>query len=128
MSNEKRIPTTEFEIMKLIWDADAAESGVTTGYLMEKYGSEKGWKTPTLITLLNRLCDRGMLRAEKSHRLLRYFPLMSEEEFLRSEVGAISSRFEGRLAGLFCALAERELSDADAEELLRMLDSKDAAK
>ena len=122
MANEKHLPQTEFELMKLIWAADSNGETVTTAYLMEKYGDEKGWRTPTLITLLNRLIDRGMLTSDKPSKERTYKPLVGEDEYMRSELASVAKRYDGPLAGLFCALANRTLSDTDAKELARWLD------
>ena len=61
----KRLPDAEFDVMACIWQCDAP---VTSGEIMRRRGSERGWKTPALITLLNRLIERGFLRSEKPGR------------------------------------------------------------
>ena len=123
MANERHLPQTEFELMKLIWEAHKSGETVTTAYLMERYGSEKGWRTPTLITLLNRLIDRGILSSDKPSKERTYTPLISEDEYMRGELEAVAKRYDGPLAGLFCALANRTLSEKDAAELAEWLDS-----
>ena len=47
----KRLPDAEFDVMACIWQCDAP---VTSGEIMRRMGSERGWKTPALITLLRR--------------------------------------------------------------------------
>ena len=42
----KRLPDAEFDVMACIWQCDAP---VTSGEIMRRMGSERGWKTPALI-------------------------------------------------------------------------------
>lgn len=122
---DRHLPATEFDLMKLIWSAGGE---VTTTYLMERYGNERGWKTPTLITLLNRLIARGMLKSEKNGRERLYTPLVSEREYMMEELSEVADRYSGRLAELMCALAASPLSDDDADELEKWLDEKAAKR
>ncbi|MBQ3592440.1 MAG: BlaI/MecI/CopY family transcriptional regulator, partial [Clostridia bacterium] len=44
-----QLPDTEFDVMCAVW---AGELPITTGYLMQVLGTERNWKTPTLISFL----------------------------------------------------------------------------
>ena len=52
MSQLKKIPDAEFEIMKVVW---SNEPPLTTKVIMEQLGNEKEWKAPTVISLMLRL-------------------------------------------------------------------------
>lgn len=82
MSDVKKLPAAEFEIMKVVW---ANEAPITTNIVMEQLGNTQKWKAPTVITLMLRLVDRGFLRTEKIGKERIYFPLISKEEYLKLE-------------------------------------------
>lgn len=82
MSDIKKLPAAEFEIMKVVW---ANEAPITTNIIMEQLGNRLKWKAPTVITLMLRLVDRGFLRTEKNGKERIYYPLISKEEYLKIE-------------------------------------------
>lgn len=82
MSKLKKLPDTEFEIMKAIWEN---KPPLTTSMLMEALGNEKGWKVPTLISFLNRLVEKGFLRTEKNGKERTYYPLIKKDDYLKFE-------------------------------------------
>ena len=53
-----QLPDTEYDVMCAVW---AGELPVTTGYLMQVLGNDRNWKTPTLISFLQRLEERGFI-------------------------------------------------------------------
>ena len=72
MSNFKKLPDTEFEIMKVVW---ANKPPITTNMIMEALGNEREWKAPTVISLMLRLVEKGFLRTEKNGKERTYFPV-----------------------------------------------------
>ena len=54
----KRLPDSEFEVMKVIW---SNEPPITTLQIMEKLDSGKDWKPQTVLTMLVRLIEKGFL-------------------------------------------------------------------
>ena len=69
--NVKKLSETEFDIMKVIWDNPAP---VTTTLIMQKIGNERSWQVPALITMLNRLNDKGLfipIKTEKCATIIR---------------------------------------------------------
>lgn len=75
MGNMKKLPDTEFEIMKVVW---ANEPPITTNMVMEQLGNERKWKAPTVISLMLRLVGKGFLRTEKTERSVPIFHLWTE--------------------------------------------------
>ncbi len=121
----KRLPDAEFDVMACIWQCDAP---VTSGEIMRRMGSERGWKTPALITLLHRLIERGFLRSEKPGRERLYYPLVARDEYLQYETEHFLSRVHGgSLRSLMSALGGgNELTRADCEELISWARAKEA--
>ncbi len=114
----KKLPEAEFEVMKTIW---TMEPPVTTRQLMDQLGNAKGWKMPALITLLNRMIERGFLRTEKNGKERLYFPLVEKEEYLKLETGDFMRKYHGNsLTSFAAALCDNEeISDKELKELLK---------
>ncbi len=122
----KRLPDAEFEVMKCIW---ANEPPVTTSDIMAQLGNERGWKTPALITLLQRLSERGFLRSEKPGKERLYYPLIAQEDYLRFETDSFLGRVHGgSISSLMSALTGgQRLSRADRDELMRWVQQQEDA-
>ena len=116
----KKLPDTEFEVMKTVW---GNEPPVTTNMLMEQLGKEKGWKQQTLIVLLMRLVERGFLRTEKNGKERAYYPLVDKEQYLKFETSSFIERFHNHsIVSLVNTLYDgKELKASDLEELSRWL-------
>ncbi|MFE4709556.1 BlaI/MecI/CopY family transcriptional regulator [Paenibacillus sp. NPDC056722] len=119
----KKLPDTEFEIMKVVWDN---EPPITTNMIMDQLGREKEWKAQTIITLLLRLVERGFLRTEKNGKERTYFPLIVKEEYLEFETADFMKKYHGNsFTSLVAALYDgRKLKNADLDELLTWLKEK----
>lgn len=85
-----KLPETEFEVMSAIWKNTPP---VTTTMLMNQLGNEKGWKLQTLITLLNRLTERGFLRSEKLGKERTYYPCINHEDYIQYETTLFVERY-----------------------------------
>lgn len=118
MNNMKKLPDTEFEIMKVVW---SNEPPITTNMIMEQLGNEKEWKAPTVISLMLRLVDRGFLRTEKKGKERTYFPLVSKEDYLKFETGNFMKLYhENSFFSFVNALYDgKQLNDRDIEELMK---------
>ena len=114
----KKLPEAEFAVMNAIW---ASEPPVTTAQLMRKVGNEKGWKLPALISLLNRLIERGFVSTEKTQKERNYFPIVQKEEYLRFETEDFLQQYHGgSLTSLMASLVNTsELTQEQLEELVR---------
>jgi predicted transcriptional regulator len=85
-----KLPDSEYEVMSVVWKN---EPPVTTSILMNQLGNDKGWKLQTLITLLNRLTERGFLRSEKLGKERTYYPCINHEEYIRYETSIFVERY-----------------------------------
>ncbi len=118
MSQLKKLPDTEFEIMKVVW---ANEPPITTNTVMEQLGNQYGWKAPTAISLMLRLVKKGFLRTEKNGKERTYFPLVAKEDYLKFETGNFMKLYhENSFLSLVNTLYDgKELSDNDIEDLMK---------
>ncbi len=118
MSSIKKLPDAEFEIMKVVWEN---EPPITTNMVMEQLGKDKGWKAPTIISLMMRLVDRGFLRTEKKGKERTYFPLIEKEDYLKFETKNFMNFYhENSFLSFVNTLYDgKELTDDDIEELMK---------
>jgi predicted transcriptional regulator len=73
-----KISEAEMEIMKIIWKKNEK---VTTAEILEELPKENSWKTTTVMTLISRLIEKGILNVTKVGKLNHYSPRISEEEY-----------------------------------------------
>lgn len=118
MKQFKKLPDTEFEIMKVVW---ANPPPITTNMVMKQLGNERKWKAPTVISLMLRLVKKGLLRTEKNGKERIYFPLATKDEYLKYETGNFMKLYhENSILSFVTALYDgKKLNDNDIEELMR---------
>jgi len=124
MNKIKRLPDTEFEIMKVVW---ANEPPITTSIIMEKLGNKREWKMPTAISLLLRLVDRGFLRTEKFAKERLYYPLIEKDEYLQFETANfIRLHHDNSVISLVNSLYKaKKLNKNDIRALLKWANERD---
>ena len=117
MEKEISLPEAQMEVMEVIWD----KGGRTMfGVLGEELAARgKSWKPNTILTLLSRLTENGMLTVRKPGRLNEYVSLVSREEYRQTQARLLVDRiFGGDTKHLISALVSQEyLTEEDYEEL-----------
>ena len=73
-----KISDAEMEIMKIIWEENKE---ITTATILEKLPKENSWKTTTVMTLITRLIEKGILSVTKIGKLNNYSAKVTEEEY-----------------------------------------------
>lgn len=115
----QQISDYELELMKVIWNngGTALYAEITAAL------SEKGmdWTKNTVITLLSRLIDKGLLRTSKIGHRNRYTSIVSSSEYQTSQTeNFLNKVYEGNAKGLVSTLIQKDLlSDADYEDLMK---------
>lgn len=117
------ISEAELEIMKVIWKAKRAVTGVEVGEAVE----EKGWKKTTISTFLTRLVEKGALDAKKDGKVYYYTALVTQKEYRKSQTkNLIKNLYNGSLKDFAVALFEDEkLSDEDVKELRAIFNNRE---
>ena len=112
----KRLPDTEFELMKIIWQS---QPPVTTNEIMEQLGSDVSWKPQTVLTMLVRLIEKGFLTSERVGRERNYSPIIAEDKYMYIETGEFMSRYRGNSVGSLVKTMYdgKNLSKEDIREL-----------
>ncbi len=117
------IGDAELEIMKVIWKAKDPVTSLDIGKEVE----DKGWKKTTIATFLARLVEKGALSADKQGKLYYYTPLISENEYRKSQTkNLIKSLYNGSVRDFAVSFfEEQKLSDDDIKELRAIFEDKE---
>ena len=112
-----QVSDSELALMKIIW----AEGGKALyAAIMERLAaSGRSWQKNTVITLLSRLVEKGLLKTSKLGRRNEYAALVSEEDYQAAQARTLLDKlYEGSARGLVATLIQAGLlSAADCEEL-----------
>jgi predicted transcriptional regulator len=85
----------EAEVMEIIWIRGAALVSEVEEVLNSRRVNALAYKT--VLTICTRLSEKGVLDHEKQGRAFRYFPTMTEAEFISAQAskatGALLNRF-----------------------------------
>ena len=117
------LPSSEFDVMLAVW---SGEPPITTGYLMKQLGTDKGWKSPTLISFLGRLEERGFVMSYKKGKERYYLPLADRDTYISNATKQFlnqyhSGSFVNFLDSLF---KDKQFENNDIDELLMWLKTK----
>lgn len=115
-----KLPDAEFDVMNAMWEGAPP---VTTAYLMQKIGKDKGWKAPTLISFLVRLEDRGFIASYKNGKERYYIPLALRDEYIHAVTENFISQYHGGsfMSAMNAFFKDRNLSEGDIDALLEWL-------
>lgn len=115
----QQISDSELELMKIIW---ANGGRIKYADIMEEL-AKKGntWQKNTVITLLSRLVDKGLLKTSKIGRRNEYIALVSESDYQSTQARSLLNKlYAGDAKGLVATLIQGEmLSEEDYQELKR---------
>ena len=123
MNEIVRLPDTELEIMKAIWESGETLSTSEVKTLLEKH---RPWNVSALQTLLNRLIDRGFLESYKEGKNRFYTPLIAEKDYLAVENRTFLEKVNDcSVTKLVASLFDsHSISEADLDELAAFIRSK----
>lgn len=107
----------EFKLMCIVWEAEPMTTRKLTELCLEKLG----WKRTTTYTVLRKLSDRGILQSDNSN----VTSIVKREQVQKYESEFILEKaFDGSLPKFIAAfLNDKTLSDDEAEEMKRLIDS-----
>lgn len=114
--NEVKLGVIESKFADIIWSNEP----LRPKELEVLAEAELGWKRTTTLTILKRLCERGIF--QNKERIIT--SLISREEFyaLQSEK-FVNDTFEGSLPAFLTAFGSRKkLSSEEVEELKKVID------
>lgn len=117
--NIPQISDSELELMKIIWSKGGKALYAEIMERLEETG--KHWQKNTVITLLSRLVEKGLLKTSKIGRRNEYAALAAEADYQAAQAQTLVNKlYEGEARGLVATLIERKMLTAeDCAELWR---------
>lgn len=112
---DTRISDAELEILDVLWTAGEA---LNANEIRARLNEKKDWERTTVLTLIRRLLDKGVITQEKQE-VYYYSPLVERSAYVKEETKSFLNKFfKGNAKNLAAALIEDEdLSREDIEEL-----------
>jgi BlaI family penicillinase repressor len=122
MKELPKISEAEWEVMKLLWKTNS----LTSERIIASLSEYNDWSDQTIKTFITRLIKKGAIGYEKTGRVYNYYPLVSEDECVKSENEFFLKKvYNGALNMLFTKFLEEEnLSINEIEELENILKDK----
>jgi BlaI family penicillinase repressor len=125
MRNKNEIPDVgplEYRLLRILWKESPQTARQVMDELNRKY--RRDLKYTTIMTLLTRLADKGLLAVDRERQPFQFRPAVSRENLVRQRLQEfVDLFFDGRPADLALRLvAESEFSDESIERLEEMLD------
>ncbi len=126
-----KITQAEWEVMRILWDADAPLSAAEVTAKLE---GKSDWKPKTVRTFLNRLVQKQAVETIKlglkGYELLHYAPLVDEISTLRAKQETFLGRFFGGTIRSILAgcIQSGEISKDELLQLREMIDRQVAEK
>ncbi len=119
----QQVSDSELTLMKILWSAGGSAKYAAIMEELAKSGNT--WQKNTVITLLSRLVDKGMLKTGKIGRRNEYIALVSEADYRSAQARTLVSKlYAGSAKGLVATLIQGEmLSEEDYRELKRFWES-----
>ena len=117
MEKGTSLPDTQLEVMQVIWEKGGTIMFGELSEELEDRGRE--WKPNTVLTLLSRLAERGMITVCKRGRLNEYTARVTREEYQQKQACILVERvFGGDTRHLISALVKQDyLTKEDYDEL-----------
>ncbi|OPJ65335.1 BlaI/MecI/CopY family transcriptional regulator [Clostridium chromiireducens] len=115
-----KISDAEMEIMKIIWKKNEQ---ITTAEILEELPKENSWKVTTIMTLISRLTEKGILSVTKVGKLNNYFPKITEEEYRAIQTdNFLEDMHKGSVRNFMATLFNnKKISNKDIAELKEWL-------
>lgn len=119
----QQVSDSELELMEIVW---ANGGSALYAHIMEELTKAgRTWQKNTVITLLSRLVEKGLLKTSKIGRRNEYKAIVAKEDYQAAQAQILLNKlYEGNAKGLVSTLIQREmLSAADYEELKQFWES-----
>lgn len=124
----QQISDSELELMKIVWASGGAARYAQIMEELSKTG--RTWQKNTVITLLSRLVEKGLLKTSKIGRRNEYTALVSEADYRAAQTRTLLHKlYAGDAKGLVSTLIQGDmLSERDYEELKRFWEGGDGGQ
>ena len=121
MLQKKFIPQvsdSELTLLQIIW-AEGVKALYAT--IMEQLAANgNSWQKNTVITLLSRLVEKGLLQTSKIGRRNEYTAIVTEADYQAAQAQTLVNKlYAGNAKGLVSTLIQQEMLSAEDYEELR---------
>ena len=122
MEKKATVSDAELEIMEVLWEEGKALNAAEIRSLLEK---NKKWERTTVLTLIQRLVKKGMIRQEK-REVYYYTPCVERKAYVKEETrNFVNKFFKGSTGHMAAALmSDDSLTREDIEELRDFFNSR----
>ena len=109
----------EWHVMECLWQHNPCTGREATEYL----ASHIGWSRSTTLTMLRRMCEKGLIACVEDNGLKVYSPLLRQEEATMMETESFIQRvYHGSISMMLSAFTKKQaLSDQEIQELYAIL-------
>ena len=120
----QQVSDAELQLMKIIWGKGG--TALYAQILEELTATGNTWQKNTIITLLSRLVEKGLVRTNKIGRRNEYTAIVSEADYQAMQTKKFLDKlYEGDVRGLVATLIQGDmLTPEDYEELKRYWEGK----
>ena len=117
---EMKLTPSEWNVLNCLWES----SPRTVMQLVAELERTVGWAKSTIITMLRRMEDKGLVRCEQAGRSKAYTPAVERERAAIAETHSFLDRvYQGSVGLMMSAMARRqELSAGEVAQLRAILD------
>ncbi len=123
----QQISDSELELMKIVWANNGSALYAQIMDELSKIG--RTWQKNTVITLLSRLVEKGLLKTNKIGRRNEYTAVVSEKDYQAAQTQTLLNKlYEGNAKGLVSTLIQREMLSAKDYEDLRQFWEREKSK
>ena len=107
---------SEYRFCLILWENEP----ITSRALSELCSERLGWSKTTTYTVIKRLCDRGVIKNERTI----VTSLVSKEQVQAQEIDdLVEKRFDGSLPAFIAAFTRRkDISDKEIAEIRRIIE------
>lgn len=116
----RRLPDAELEVMQALWSCTIP---ATSREIEAALPAGRTMAQTTVLTLLSRLAERGMVTVTREGRRSLYTPAVSREAYLAAQSRTFFEKLCGGSVSAFAAaLCQSGISEADLKELRELLE------
>lgn len=115
-----KLTDAEWGIMEILW-----EKGVlSTMEIVREMEETKGWKKSTVITILNRMVEKGSISYKTKSKSKLYFTMIDREQARIDETRTLFNKLYGGRVGLMISslLKNEHLSKEEIEEIRKIIE------
>lgn len=113
-----KLSETEIYVMNIIWEREE----VPAIEIAQKLAVEKGWKKPTVYTLIDRLIKKGAVKRTDPDYICSAL-IGKDEVRVKETEGLIAKLYNGSAKLLVSGfIKDKRLTDSELEELRQLID------